>query len=91
MANIKKTRTKEYLKMENTIRKLTDGMNEAISETNTKYTGTKRTELLKACAKVFQSLDVFCDIFGVEMPDEAVHANAHLDDFFDQDILSMKF
>ncbi len=95
--NLNNKKNKRKNNMEDTIRKLTDGMNEAISEANTRFVlkkgdhPHKRYITLKACVKILQCIDTLCDIFKVEMPDEAINANVHLDEYFECDVLSVKF
>jgi len=53
--------------MEETIRKLVYGMNETISEANTKHTNNKRRRILLNCVMLLRSIDKLCDIFRCDV------------------------
>ncbi len=74
--------------MEETIRKLTDGMNELIFEGRTSPIEGRCRKILLHCVVLLRSIDKLCDIFEVEMPEEAVSANITLDEYFGYDILT---
>ena len=64
--------------IEETIFKMTESANELYSYGEN-----------KEAIRLLQSIDRLCDANSVDMPDEAVSLNVHLDEKFDTDVLQM--
>ena len=72
--------------MEEIIRKLTDGMNELVYAALQPKV-TDRCGLMRSAADILKAIDRVCDIYLIEFPDEAIEANAEIDQYFGISIL----
>ena len=67
--------------MEETIRKLTDAMNEIVYGVFQPKVSDRR-KIMRAAVHILKAIDALCDIYNIEFPDEAVDCNVELDEYF---------
>ena len=72
--------------MEETIRKLTDAMNEIVYAALQPKVSDRR-KIMRAAVHILKAIDALCDIYNIEFPDEAIDANAEIDQYFGISIL----
>ena len=72
--------------MEETVKKLTDGLNELVFAALQPRVSNRR-QLMRSAADILKAIDRVCDVCHIEFPDEAVEANAEIDQYFGISIL----
>lgn len=81
--------------MENTITKLTEAVAEIIEAATKQTNGIKRTRqevsTMKDAVKIIQTINHLCDVYGLDVPNDATDSEIALSQYFDTCVNTMSF